>query len=186
MPPRKKQKLGGRERIGKAPAKVWPRYAAQIAALWVATFFAYSNSFDGGLVFDNAAIIGQDPRLRAATAENVGLIFSKEYWYPATNSGLYRPFTSLSYLLNYSVLGNGPHPAGYHVLNLALHDVNIALAYALGFLILGGSAPAFALADHGGFHAATAGTQPAVRRTVTTVARLPRHQQLDQRPPPSC
>jgi tetratricopeptide (TPR) repeat protein len=37
--------------------------------------------------------------------------------------------------LNYSVFGNGPHPAGYHWVNFALHAVNIALVYLLGLLL---------------------------------------------------
>ena len=72
-----------------------------------------------------------------------GLIFTKEYWYPAHEFGLYRPLTTLSYLLNYSLLGDGPHPPGYHLINLALHDLNI-LAGLRAWVhdLLGGSAPA--------------------------------------------
>jgi tetratricopeptide (TPR) repeat protein len=116
----------------------------------------YSNSFDAGLVFDNAAIIGQDPRIRAATPQSIDLIFKTEYWYPSNASGLYRPLTTLSYLFNYSLLGEGPQPPGYHLINLALHDLNVLLVYVLGLMIMSSgsasagsarsSAPAFALA----------------------------------------
>jgi tetratricopeptide (TPR) repeat protein len=50
-------------------------------------------------------------------------------------TGLYRPLTTFSYLLNYAVFGNGPHPAGYHWVNFALHAVNIALVYLLGLFV---------------------------------------------------
>jgi tetratricopeptide (TPR) repeat protein len=44
---------------------------------------------------------------------------------------LYRPFTTLSYLFNYAVLGDGDKPSGYHSINLLLHLGNVLLAYAL-------------------------------------------------------
>jgi len=114
-------------------------------------------------VFDNASIIGVDPRIRAATPETIRLIFTTEYWYPANISGLYRPFTTLSYLWNYAVLGDGARRlTGYHWINLALHDVNILLVYALGCMILGGAAPAFALAALWAVH-------PVLTESVTNI-----------------
>src|SRR6516165_3602817 len=103
------------------PAGDRQRHALFVLALWGITLLSYANSFQAGLVFDNSQVILQDSRLTAATPENVGLIFSKEYWYPDGGNGLYRPLTTLSYLFNYAVLGNGPNPAGYHWINYALH-----------------------------------------------------------------
>ena len=80
-------------------------------------------------------MILQDSRIRAATAENLHLILTKEYWYNRVTTGLYRPLTTFSYLLNYAVFGDGPDPAGYHWVNFALHAVNIALVYLLGLLV---------------------------------------------------
>ena len=155
--PAKKKKV-----IASTPARIRPRYFAHLAVLWTAAFLAYSNSFDLGLVFDNALIIGGDPRIRAASPENIGLIFTKEYWYPAANSGLYRPFSTLSYLFNYSLLGDETNPAGYHWVNLALHEVNIALVYTAGILILGSPAAAFALAALWAVH-------PLLTESVTNI-----------------
>lgn len=146
MPGKRIQKLSGRARTSGAPAKLWPRHALRIAALWVFALAAYSNSFAGGFVFDNVPIVQNDPRIRAATAENIRLIFTGEYWFDSRTSGLYRPFTTLSFLFHSAVLGNGSSAAGYHVVNLALHLLNIALVYALGSAILGNSFPALALA----------------------------------------
>ena len=92
---------------------------------------AYSNSFSAGFVFDNKPLLLQDPRIREASAENLGLIFQHTYWWPYGESGLYRPFGTLSYLFNYAVLGNGEHPEGYHWINLLLHLGNVLLVYAL-------------------------------------------------------
>ena len=123
---------------------------------------AYSNSFQGALVFDNASVIGQDPRIRQATSENIGSILTGRYAYVNANTGLYRPFTTLSYLLNYAVLRNGPRSVGYHWVNLVLHEVNVALVYALGALIFEEAAPALALAAIWGLH-------PLLTESVTNI-----------------
>ncbi len=100
-------------------------------ALFVLTLAAYSNSFHGGLVLDNRGLLLNDPRLREASAANIGLIFQHTYWWPNGESGLYRPFTTLSYLFNYSILGNGEAPFGYHAVNFLLHIANALLVFCL-------------------------------------------------------
>src|SRR5579883_1330416 len=107
-------------------AASWKSHGWRIALLWVAIGIAYVNSFSSGLVLDNAVIIGTDPRIRAVTAENLHSIFAQGYWHTG-ESGLYRPFATLSYLANYAVLGNGTNPAGYHWVNLVLHGINVTL-----------------------------------------------------------
>ncbi len=115
-----------------------PRPLLVAAALGVLTLVAYSNSFSAGFVFDNKLLLLQDPRIREATAENLGLIFQHTYWWPYGESGLYRPLGTLSYLFNYAVLGNGEHPEGYHWINLLLHLGNVLLVYALARRLLQG------------------------------------------------
>ena len=100
------------------------------------TFAAYSNSFRSGFVLDNEGLLLQDPRIREANAENIRLILQHTYWWPYGESGLYRPFATLSYLFNYAVLGNGEHPEGYHWINLFLHMGNVLLVYALARRLL--------------------------------------------------
>jgi tetratricopeptide (TPR) repeat protein len=112
----------------------------------------YSHSFQGGMVFDSARVISQDARIRTATPQNAKLILTEEYWYKSAPSGLYRPLTTFSYLVNYAILGNGTSPEGYHWVNLALHAINVALVYALGLSILGEAALALALAALWGLH----------------------------------
>ena len=124
--------------------------------------FAYANSFRAGLVYDNHLIVTQDPRVRQVSAENVGLIFSKDYWYKNSVSSLYRPVATLSYLVNYAVLGNGDSPAGYHAVNLAIHAINIALVYFLGCLVMTEFWPAFAMAALWAVH-------PVLTESVTNV-----------------
>lgn len=103
------------------------RHGWRLALLWAAALVAYSNSFNAGLIFDNRPVILQDPRIQAATLHNAGLIFKEGYWRINPHSGLYRPITTFSYLVNYSIFGDGPNPAGYHLVNFALHGVNISL-----------------------------------------------------------
>jgi protein O-mannosyl-transferase len=108
-------------------------HALLLAAIVAATFFAYSNSLHAPFLLDNDPLILNDARLRTVTSSHIFRILSEQY--PLGLSGLYRPLTTLSYLFNYAILGNGPNPAGYHWFNLILHSVNIALVYALGLAI---------------------------------------------------
>ena len=111
---------------------------------------------------DNAAIIGQDPRIRSATAQNLAAILDGGYRYNNPNVGLYRPLTTFSYLVNYALLGNASRPAGYHWVNLALHGVNVALVYALGITVFAEATPAFTLAAIWGLH-------PVLTESVTNI-----------------
>ncbi len=131
--------------------------------LWALLGAAYSNSFQAALVFDGAKIVMQDSRIHAVTPENIRLIFSEEYWYKGAPSGLYRPLTTFSFLLNYVALSNGPDPAGYHWTNFLLHGINVTLVYALGILIFVDPALALALAALWGLH-------PLLTDSVTNVA----------------
>src|SRR5260370_37256255 len=95
----------------------------------------YSNSFGAGFAMDNRGVILQDARIRAATAENLDLIFGHTYWWPYGESGLFRPLTPLSYLCTYATLGNGATAAGYHWINLLLHAVTVLLVCTLGLRV---------------------------------------------------
>jgi len=130
----------------------WHPHAWRILAVCALALLAWSNSFQGALIFDNATAILLDTRVRAATAENLHLIVNEEYWYNNMTTGLYRPLTTLTYLFNYAVLGNGAHPAGYHIVNFLLHAVNIAVVYWLGLLVLEDTTLAWALAGLWGVH----------------------------------
>jgi hypothetical protein len=102
-----------------------------IGAIFAVSLLAYSNSFTAGFVLDNKALILEDARVHEATSQNVADIFKHTYWWPTGESGLYRPFTTLSYLFNYAVLGDRDQPADYHWINLVLHALNATLLYFL-------------------------------------------------------
>jgi hypothetical protein len=133
-----------------------------VLALWALSLLAYANSFRSGLVFDNYFAIGHDARIQQVTLANARLILTQDYWYKNSASSLYRPFTTFSYLFNYAILGNGASPAGYHWVNFALHAVNIALVYLLGWLLLEEFWPAFAMAAVWAVH-------PILTESVTNI-----------------
>jgi tetratricopeptide (TPR) repeat protein len=119
------------------------------ACLWVAAALAviamviYSDSLNNGFTLDSSFILLRDPRIQKATGDNLKLILTKEYWFPSFYSGLYRPFTVLTFLFNYAVLGNGGNAVGYHVVNLLLHIGNAWLLFALTWRIVRRLGPAF-------------------------------------------
>ncbi len=143
------------------PARRLPWWG-RLLILEIVVLAAYSNSFRADLVADSATVILKDPRVQAASVENVSRIFQEGYWAAAPSSGLYRPLTTLSYLVNYTLLGNGPHGAGYHWVNFALHAVNILLVYALGVLAFGDDWLGLALAALWGLH-------PLLTESVTNI-----------------
>src|SRR6185437_14856280 len=99
-------------------ARLWVWAGALL--LLAAAYAAFGNSLDGDFGGD-ARVVAYEGRVQAATAQNVKLIFLKDYWYPIGESTLYRPATLLSYLFNYAVLGEGDRPYGYHLFNLIVH-----------------------------------------------------------------
>lgn len=109
----------------------WLANALVGASLFLAALFAYSNSFHAGFTFDNEFLILRDARIQEATLQNAGSILSHTYWWPTNGTGLYRPATTLTYLFNYAVLGNGDQPDGYHWINFLLHTMNAMLVYLL-------------------------------------------------------
>jgi tetratricopeptide (TPR) repeat protein len=110
------------------------KHALPLAALVGVTLLAYVNSFHAPFLVDSVATIQGDSRVGAATPENIHRILAFPYW-ELYDTGLYRPVTTMSFLLNYAIFGNGADPYGYHWLNFFLHAVNIALVYTLGLAI---------------------------------------------------
>jgi tetratricopeptide (TPR) repeat protein len=144
-------------KIQRSPAHLW-----WLVALWALVLASYSNSFKADFLLDNEPAILQDVRVHAATPQNINRILNEGYWFHRPNSGLYRPVTTFSYLLNYAVLGNGTNPMGYHWLNLGLHGLNVTLVYVLGLLVLEEATLAFWLAAVWGVH-------PLATESVTNI-----------------
>jgi protein O-mannosyl-transferase len=161
---RKAKNRGVRPPADKEPARApreYTRHAAAALALCLLTLLAYSNSFTGGLVLDNKVLL-LDPRIREYTPQNIALIFQHTYWWPTGEAGLYRPLTTLSYLFNYAILGEGDQLSGYHSINLILHLGNVLLAYALALRLVRRFWPSV-------FIAAVWAVHPASTESVTNI-----------------
>jgi len=141
-------------------------YFAAVLTLGLFTLLAFSNSFSTGFVLDNKMLLLGDTRIQTASAANIALIFQHTYWWPYGESGLYRPFTTLSYLLNYAILGNGNRPAGYHWINFFLHLVNVYLVFALTLRLMAGKARALRTAF---FIALLWAVHPVLTESVTNM-----------------
>src|ERR1700734_4206650 len=87
--------------------KIKPQFPHGIVALalLVLVVVVWSNSFRGAFVLDSRFLVLQDPRVHQFNATNLDLIFNRPYLWSPVNSGLYRPFTTLTFLFNYAVLG---------------------------------------------------------------------------------
>ena len=160
------------------PSRLWrsvglKRHLAVILTLGIVVLLTYANSFSTGFLRDSAFILG-DPRVRSAdfsseqhtatTLHNLKLILKQDYWSAAgAVSGLYRPLTTLSYWMNYAVLGNGTAPQGYHWVNFLLHWTNAALAYFAVMVLMGRLWPAL-------FVAMLFAVHPASTESVTDIA----------------
>lgn len=142
--------------------QVWGPHSSRLLLLWAFLLVVYSNSFQAAILFDDTGILLQDPRIRTVTAHNLGSILTEGYWHINPASGLYRPVTTLSYLLNYALLDDGANPAGYHWINFLLHGVNMSLVYALGLLTFAQPPLAVALAALWGLH-------PLLTESVTNI-----------------
>jgi protein O-mannosyl-transferase len=138
------------------------RDLAAAAGLCLLTLLVFANSFGTGFPLDNKGLILDDARVHAATQQNVSLIFGHSYWWPRGAAGLYRPFTTLSYLFNYAILGNGDRPEGYHWINILLHLASVLLVYAIARKLMSDFWPAVWLAALWAVH-------PVLTESVTNI-----------------
>src|SRR5215471_11160406 len=136
------------------------------AGLCLLVIAVYANGLGGGFAGDSRGLILADTRVHDASAENLGLIFTHTYWWPYGESGLYRPFTTLSYLFNYAILGNGESADGYHAVNLLLHCANVILVFFLARRFTRQLWPS-------AFLAATWAVHPVLTESVTNIAGRP-------------
>jgi tetratricopeptide (TPR) repeat protein len=132
------------------PRWVWAGLAALVA-------LAYANALPRGLAVD-APFLLSNPRLASPNAANVWLILTKPYWWPAHADDLYRPVTTLSFFLRAGAGALVPH-----LVNVALHALNVALAFLLARRVNGGVVAAALVAALFAVH-------PIGADTVTNIA----------------
>lgn len=70
----------------------------------------------GDFFMDDLIIVRDNPQILSPSLKE---IFLTDYWGPSENSGLYRPLTILSFVMNRWLLGHAAW--GYHLINILLH-----------------------------------------------------------------
>src|SRR5271154_2228586 len=141
----------------------WRSTALPLCALLALTIATYSDSFSGIIEGDAAALVSTDARVHSATLENLRLIATRTYWSSVTSSSVYRPLVTLSWMMNYAGFRNKDRALGYHVVNLALHWINVILAWLLIRRIWGDPLLAF-------LAAAVFAVHPVNAEAVTNIA----------------
>jgi hypothetical protein len=94
----------------------------------------FLGGLDGGFVEDDFPTIRDDPALRADG--DLSATVRWPYWYGRAQTGLYRPFTVLSFALDgrlwgYDPESGAPAPRGVHATNIGLHALATLLVHAL-------------------------------------------------------
>ncbi len=107
--------------------------AAAVAAV------CYLNTLHNGFVSDDHQLIFEHPYVKSVG--DWARIFTVGHY---AGSGGYRPFTTLSFALNYSV--GDSHPFGFHLTNLLLHALNCALVFLIAQRLLRSATSALAIA----------------------------------------
>jgi tetratricopeptide (TPR) repeat protein len=107
------------------------------AAVGLSATIPYLNSLGGAFVFDDLAIVRDNPLVQSGSA--VAIVTTPEY----LAEGYYRPLTLLSHAANAHLW---PSPTGYHVVNIALHGLASLLVLRLALLLLDSTLAAAAAA----------------------------------------
>lgn len=108
--------------------------AIALATILAITFYLYLPTRNFNFVYDDQIAIVQNSSITIGelSFQNIGQIFRSSY----KPGKLYRPVTSLSYLLNVAIFGMSP---GYfHLVNLIIHLLCVCLCYRLLARIFGG------------------------------------------------
>lgn len=81
----------------------------------IAVFLAYSNSFTGPFIYDDLAVVIDNPTIRSPSLQNnqVGLNNA------AAHVAFSRPVTNWTFAFNYAL--GGLNPFGYHIFNVLIH-----------------------------------------------------------------
>lgn len=92
----------------------------------VLSFFLFGNVINGEFVGDDNTIINSRVDLRSL--KNIPDFFTSSAYPGQTWVGLYRPLTLFSYALNFAF---SEKPAGFHILNILLHALNVVLVFLI-------------------------------------------------------
>lgn len=100
------------------------------AIVFVVALFLYTNTLLNGFVWDDRALIVENPRIQQLDKAALRLFFTTHFWDGIKDvPGLYRPLVTLSYAIDYQVFDGKAW--GFHLTNVLLNAVACALAFLL-------------------------------------------------------
>ncbi len=96
-----------------------------LACALVLAVVSHLPSLWNGFTFDDHAVVSQNP---AVTRGDVGAILRSPYWPDRPGTGLYRPWTTLSFALDWRIANGAPWP--FHLGNLLLHAAVVGFVFS--------------------------------------------------------
>ena len=96
-------------------------------AVGLTAISCYVNAVGNEFVLDDTRLIRDNLRIRSLA--NIPHLFASSYWDVAGPQALYRPLVLVSYAVQYAM--HGLSPAGYTIVNIALHAAVSVLLFAL-------------------------------------------------------
>ena len=99
------------------------------AIIFLVTFSIYSNSLQGGFIWDDKGII-LDHTGYLEDWRNLFSAFTKPFF---GETPFYRPLLIVSFIVDYQLWGS--HPFGFHYTNILLHTINAFMVFLLAFTL---------------------------------------------------
>jgi hypothetical protein len=108
------------------------RHAIALPFVLALALFCTPRRLGGPLLFDDKAAVVRNPVVNGAAP--LARVWEVDFWgldelHSAASHKSFRPLVTLTYRANYVL--HGIEPFGYHVVNVALHAINSALAAAV-------------------------------------------------------
>lgn len=97
-----------------------------IGILVMLTTITYLNCMPNQFVYDDISTITENQLIRSWG--NLRVLCNRDY-FKYSGELTYRPFVTLSYMIDYSLWYT--NPLGYHIVNVVLHAINVTLIYFL-------------------------------------------------------
>lgn len=96
-----------------------------ISLIITSSIAIYSNALKNGFVGDDKATITNNSLIK--DIHNLPKLFEKRAYFTSSGEFSYRPFTTFTYFIDYSLYRDKVW--GYHLTNIILHAVNGVLLY---------------------------------------------------------
>ncbi len=106
-------------------------HTTAISIIIVLSIITYLNCIPSQFIYDDTSTIVENRLIK--DWKNFSTLFNHDY-FKYSGELTYRPIVTLSYFIDYSLWHL--NPIGYHIVNMALHTINVVLIYILILLLL--------------------------------------------------